>query len=137
MLALAFSPFSCSYVYNHWGTMTTGLAKLNPGWRWDSKIKDQFAPTLSGAPSTELVDYAVKERSVEQPPITNPLTFLHVQYVQHVQYVCTRRPLTTLVDSTSIPVWWTAAEFRGAVHQGCQWSSGADMLYMLYILHMP
>lgn len=68
-LALACSPFSCSYVYNHWGTMTTGLAKLNPGWRWDSKIKDQFAPALSGAPSTELVDYAVKERSVEQPPI--------------------------------------------------------------------
>lgn len=51
-----------AYVFDHWGNRTTGLAKLNPGWRWDSKIADTFKPTLTGGVQTKLTDYIVKER---------------------------------------------------------------------------
>ena len=39
---------STAYVFDHYGNRTTGVAKLNPGWKWDGKIKDQLSPTLTG-----------------------------------------------------------------------------------------
>jgi hypothetical protein len=49
-------------VFDRWGNLTTGVAKSNPGWRWDSTIRDTFRPTLSGSPESRLVDYVVKRK---------------------------------------------------------------------------
>lgn len=51
-----------AYVYDNHGNSTTGLAKLNPGWKWDNDIEHQLTPKLIGGPSLYLVDYCVKEK---------------------------------------------------------------------------
>ena len=53
---------STAYVFDNYGNLTTGVAKQNPGWKWDNRIVDQFKPSLTGGFQTELVDFIVKER---------------------------------------------------------------------------
>jgi hypothetical protein len=51
-----------AYVFDHYGHLTTGLAKLNPGWHWDKDVEHQLDPQLIGRPDLRLVDLVVKER---------------------------------------------------------------------------
>jgi hypothetical protein len=51
-----------AYVFDNHGNQTTGLSKLNPGWKWNNKVEDQLKPTLTGGPSLQLVDYIVKQK---------------------------------------------------------------------------
>jgi hypothetical protein len=51
-----------SYMFDNHANKTTGLAKLNPGWRWDNKVEDQLKPKLIGGTDLKLVDFIVKQR---------------------------------------------------------------------------